>query len=117
MFFGSVSVRSNFGEILRVVLIFLQLFESGGHGGYAVGGNFLLGDPADGVEHDLSEIVVLPVVVEVSAGESESAAAILVFRYPHHVLEVAISDCRSGVWGGIVMMVLLGNHIERRHGG
>ena len=46
-------------------------------------------DPGDGVEDNAALVVVLPVFVEMAAGESEGAATADIFRSlerPHHVL-------------------------------
>ena len=56
--FRGVFVFANFGEILWVILVLLQLFESRRSGRDAIGGDFHVRDPADRVEHDFSEIVV-----------------------------------------------------------
>ena len=98
-------------------MILLKLLERWSFGGDAIGGDFYVGDPADCVEHNFSEIVVQPVVVKVTSSESEPAAAIFVFRYPHYVLKIASSNGGTGVWGGVVVMVFFGNYIEWRNGG
>ena len=117
MLFRSVFVLANLGGVLRVILVLLKLFESRRFGRNAIGGDLHVRDPADSVEYDFSEIVVLPVVMKVTAGESESTATVLVFRNPHHMLEVAASNGCAGIGRGIVMVVLFGNYIEWRNGG
>jgi hypothetical protein len=41
----------------------------------AGGGNFGFGEPNKGVQDDLSELVVPPIVVEMAPGEAETASA------------------------------------------
>src|SRR6266404_5370182 len=50
----------------------------------AGGGDFGFGEPDEGVEDGFAEVVVGPVVVEVSAGEAETASAVGALDGPHH---------------------------------
>ncbi len=48
--------------------------------------------PDDRVEHDFAKILVTPIPVEVSAGETEAASATFAFGGPGHVLNFAVGD-------------------------
>src|SRR5438876_583232 len=52
----------------------------------AVPGHVGLADPHGGVEDDLAEVVVEPVLEEVAAGEADAAAAVGPLHRPHHRL-------------------------------
>jgi len=70
-----------FGE----VLVGFEFLGCGGLGGHAVGGDVGAGDPDQGVEDDLAEIVVGPVVVPMAAGEPETSSAVGSFIDPGDV--------------------------------
>src|SRR5687767_8543473 len=57
----------------------------------AGGGHVALGDPDDGVQDRLAELVVGPVAVEVPAGASEPAGAVLVLAHPEDVLLLVLA--------------------------
>ena len=60
------------------------------HGGLdTVGWHLDLRAPKDRVQHNLSEVVVAPVLVEVSARETKTAPAIRTLDGPHDVLGFA----------------------------
>src|SRR5262249_31966087 len=62
-------------------------FGAGGRaGGDAVGRDFALGGPDDGVEDELAEVVVAPVEVDVGAGEAEAPAAVGPLAGPGNML-------------------------------
>src|SRR5207245_7560736 len=88
--FGAFSLAFPFSLALGVEVLFEVL------GGYfalnALGRDFDVGGPENGVEHQLAEIVVAPVLVEMAAGETEAAAAIGALAGPRHVLRFAAFD-------------------------
>ena len=74
------------------VEIDIHLVVGGGGGVDAVLGNVGAGDPGDGVEAGFPEVIISPVVVEMSTGEAEAAAAIFAFDDPDDVLREFIGD-------------------------
>ncbi len=69
-----------------------HLFRSGRFGGDAVFGNVGFSGPGDGIEDELTEVVVGPILVEVAAREAEAAMAIGPFVGPGDMLGLATGD-------------------------
>src|SRR5579872_7263948 len=67
------------------VEVFFQIFGSNLRG-HAVRWHVGFGDPQEGVQKQLTEIVVAPVAVEVASGKTETAAAVWPFDGPGDVL-------------------------------
>ena len=80
--------RSHF--VLGDVEIGLELFERGRPRGNAVLGDRHMGGPDDGVQHELAEVVIAPVPVEVGSGDAETAAAVRPLAGPGHRLRLAV---------------------------
>src|SRR5207245_1542697 len=60
-----------------LVLVGQQVVHGGPLGGDAVSGDLDVGDPCDGVEDGLAEIILGPVPMDVPAGTAEAAAVVI----------------------------------------
>src|SRR4051812_5057230 len=54
--------------------------------------------PHDRIQHELAEVWVGPIPMEMRARETETSSAIFAFRGPCHVLDLSVSDCSTNGW-------------------